>query len=196
MPSGQQTISTEKQATMDTVFFEERQQLEQTASVGYRPYVSPEGQIASYILRISPSILTEPKPQASVADIVQSVLEPPPRFFRLLGRRPTSPFVLLQKWEGIVLELSRDSFVARLTDLFGSSTEEEAEIAFEEIDPQDRELVRPGAVFYWSIGYDDKASGRERVSLIRFRRLPTWTEEELGWVRREAEEIGKDLDWR
>ena len=103
---------------------------------------------------------------------------------------PRSRFVVLQSWEGYVLEVKQDSFVARLIDQSGQDDDEEAEIFLEEVDPGDRGLVTPGGYFYWSIGYRDGRRGRERVSVIRFRRLPAFTEQDrmrgragrlLGW---------------
>ena|SRR2546430_6947733 len=89
-------------------------------------------------------------------------------------------FRVLQKFEAVVVEVLEDSFIARFEDSSRGGIEEEAEIAFEEVSESDFPLLRPGAVFYWSIGYERKSFGQiTRVSLIRFRRLPPLTEEEL-----------------
>jgi len=89
-------------------------------------------------------------------------------------------FRLLQKFEAVVVERLEDSFIARFSDPSRDGIEEEAEIAFDEISESDLPLVQPGAVFYWSIGYEKKSFGQvSRVSLIRFRRLPPLTEEEI-----------------
>ena len=90
-----------------------------------------------------------------------------------------SRFEVLQKWEGIVLDVLTDSFTARLIDLTRAGADEEAEFALDEIDGGDRDLLKPGAVFYWNIGYSDSPTGRARVSIIRFRRLPLWRSGEL-----------------
>jgi len=78
-----------------------------------------------------------------------------------------------QEFEGIVFSVNRqrDSFVARLADLTAHAPDEEAEIAFAEISPDDRSLVVPGALFSWFIGRSTETSGQvRRVSEIRFRR--------------------------
>ncbi len=108
---------------------------------------------------------------------------------------PRSRFVVLQSWEGYVLEVNKDSFVARLIDQSGRDDDEEAEIYLEEVDPGDRGLVAPGAYFYWSIGYRDGRRGRERVSVIRFRRLPAFTEQDRTRARAEARRAGRLLGW-
>jgi hypothetical protein len=106
-------------------------------------------------------------------------------------------FVSLQKWEGVVLEVLDDSFLARLVDLTNGGSDEEAEFALEEVTPEDRVLVEPGAVFYWNIGYNDSISGqRTRVSEIRFRRLPAWQPEELKEAKRIVSILKDLIGWK
>lgn len=103
----------------------------------------------------------------------QIVVFPPPL------KRPREIFIALQKWEGYVTEVKEDVFCARLIPIVGEGTEQIAEIYIEEVDNPDREMIEPGAVFYWTIGYNDKPSGRQRASIIRFRRLPIWTQSDI-----------------
>jgi hypothetical protein len=99
-------------------------------------------------------------------------------------------FIMLQRWEGTVSKVSKDSFVARLSDLSQENLEEEAEIPIEEIPEADLRLVEPGAVFYWCIGYIDRVGGqRIRASMIRFRRLPRWTQPAIEKVKAEAQRL-------
>ena len=85
-------------------------------------------------------------------------------------------FDVLQKFEGTVVSLTGDSFVARLEDKTNPGPEEEAEIPLAEVMPGDRELVKPGAVFYWVIGYRRTVHGQlSRSSVIRFQRMPPWS---------------------
>jgi len=103
-------------------------------------------------------------------------------------------FIMLQRWEGTVTKVSKDSFVARLSDLSQENLEEEAEIPIEEIPEADLRLVEPGAVFYWCIGYIDRVGGqRIRASMIRFRRLPTWTQPAIEKVKAEAQRLRQIL---
>ncbi len=97
-------------------------------------------------------------------------------------------FEFLQKWRGVVLEVSDESFLARLVDMESPAPDEEAEILKREISDEDLQLIEPGAVFYWNIGYQVDPSGqRKRASVIRFRRLPIWTPKELSDAKRWAE---------
>jgi hypothetical protein len=106
-------------------------------------------------------------------------------------------FISLQKWQGIVIDVMDDAFLARLIDLTQKGTDEEAEFSFDEISEEDKPLIRSGAIFYWNIGYHTSYSGqRTRTSLLRFRRLPAWTQREIDAAKREAERIGKALGWQ
>lgn len=106
-------------------------------------------------------------------------------------------FVSLQKWECIVLDILDDAFTARLIDLTNKETDEEAEFSIEEIPEADLFLLKPGAVFYWNIGYEDSLSGqRTRSSTLRFRRLPVWRSEELAAAKQEAKKLGDALNWK
>ena len=109
----------------------------------------------------------------------------------LFRSQPADIFVSLQKWEGAVLSVTKDAFSARLVDQTNPNPEEEAEFSIDELDPDDLELLEPGAIFYWNIGYLDKKSGRIRISDIRFRRLPAWTERDLKEAEIAAEELQK-----
>lgn len=113
-------------------------------------------------------------------------------------RKPPTPqkrYVCLQKWEGAVLEVQDEFFRARLFDLSNPGVEEEAEFDLEEISPEDRPFIESGAIFYWSIGYQDSRSGRLRTSDIRFRRLPAWTQEDIDAAARAADETSELIGW-
>lgn len=104
---------------------------------------------------------------------------------------------LINEWAGIVLEVQRDSFIARLVDQTQEGPDEEAEFPFEEVPVGDRALIVPGAVFYWNIGYSDSLSGqRTRASVIRFRRLPVWQSEEFTRAKQEAQQLRETLGWK
>jgi hypothetical protein len=120
-----------------------------------------------------------------------------PRHVIYLRTKPRqSAFISLQKWEGVVLDVMADAFLARLVDLTRTGPDEEAEFALDEISAEDGPLVKPGAIFYWNIGYLNSYSGqRTRASIIRFRRLPAWTRKEIETARREATRIKTELGW-
>ncbi len=95
---------------------------------------------------------------------------------------------LLQLWEGRVLSRGKDEFTAIVQDNTNpSNPEEEVVIALTELGDEDLPLVQPGAVFYWSIRYEQQIGmPRQRVTRIRFRRLPNWTGSEQEQARNYA----------
>jgi hypothetical protein len=98
--------------------------------------------------------------------------------------------ISLQKWEGQVLEVLHDSFTARLTDRSARNGKEDAELSFSEVSSDDMPLLKPGAIFYWTIGRHTDSTNRPRIlSELRFRRLPTWTEEEVIQASLEAQRL-------
>jgi hypothetical protein len=121
--------------------------------------------------------------------------EPPVLVF---PRRPTEgSFIAEAQWEGYV-EVIRDGyFEARLVDPAGKRKDEYAEILLDSVTKDDRKLVVPGAVFYWSVGIHESERGdRSYKSVIRFRRLPAWTQAEIAAARKRGYEIAQQLGWR
>lgn len=105
-------------------------------------------------------------------------------------------FITLQRFEGTVLAMRDDVFLARIIDKTARQPDEEAEIPIEEVMPGDRELVKPGAVFYWVIGYERKSYGQQtRASVIRFRRLPVWSDMDIERARSAAKTFLSFLDF-
>jgi len=102
----------------------------------------------------------------------------------------------LQHWEGVVEIVTEDSFLARLHDRRHPGRPEEAEIPLSDVAEGDLELMTPGAVFYWTIGYLVTPGGqRTRTSTIRFRRLPVWTDQELKDAETRAADTKRLLGW-
>jgi hypothetical protein len=121
-----------------------------------------------------------------------------PKIDRLLNlpRRPVplffpSTFAPLQEWEGYVREIGSDSITADLVDMTANAKNitDQAEIPFDELWDADREKLRIGSIFRWSIGYLRTPSGtKKRVSNIVFRELPRWTQKD---IREAGEEAAK-----
>ena len=104
--------------------------------------------------------------------------------------------VSLQKWEGVVMEVEKDIFHARLLDLTEKNPEEETDFLFEEVSEDDRSLIKPGAVFYWSLYYLTTRTGQIiKSSIVKFRRLPAWTETEIRRAKEQAAEIRRAIGW-
>lgn len=100
-------------------------------------------------------------------------------------------FDVRQQWEGVVTSVSEDEFGVVLRDTRNATAPEyEAVLPLEEIAEDDLALVKVGAVLYWTIGYKQSRTGQlERVSNIRLRRLPAWTQSDVRRVTEAAAEF-------
>jgi hypothetical protein len=107
------------------------------------------------------------------------------------GTLPKKRMLVLQQWEGVVTEVAADSFFAELQDLGDSSQPIEiVEIPIDEVPKDDQSLLASGSIFYWSIGHETSAGGQlRRISEIRMRRTPRWTQQTIRRVIERAEEL-------
>ena len=125
--------------------------------------------------------------QSMPTSAVRYVLPVPPA--------PEAPYTfrLLQQWEGTVTDIAVDEFTAELRDLTEPANyREEATFDLDEVSPGDQQLIALGAVFRWSIGYRTSSAGqRERVSQLRFVRIPGWRRSAIAEVRQRAAELQK-----
>jgi CheY-like chemotaxis protein len=105
-----------------------------------------------------------------------SAVVTPSRQREIGSRRIAAPLVkdrfwLLNRWQGQVLTVGPDSFEAQLFDPAHPSVIENAKFSINELPADGLKLLRPGAVFYWMIGYRDLGSRqRKRESMIWMRR--------------------------
>lgn len=121
----------------------------------------------------APSYVDEPKSDEGTVRLALSAVELKRQQWRqgwVGQRRPR--FQLLEEWIGRVEEVRQTEFRAVLVTRAEPDDRDYADIEIEEVSPNERHLVRPGAIFYWVIGYRDEAYGqRLGVSLIHFRKL-------------------------
>lgn len=107
------------------------------------------------------------------------------------AKQPPDSFKLLQRWDGFVQSVEDNEFHALIRDDSNEDyPDEEIVLDISEIPPEDTHLIKIGAVFYWSVGYvEGPRRPRERVSRIRFRRLPGWSEQELEDAKKRTRSI-------
>jgi hypothetical protein len=113
-----------------------------------------------------------------------------------LAEKQREPLEILQRWDGVVIAVGGETFRARLFDRSTATPEIEADVYISDVATQDRDLLRPNAVFYWHMGYRDPAGDRERVSKIRFQRLPAKTEMDIARARSRADARRKRHNWK
>jgi hypothetical protein len=92
-------------------------------------------------------------------------------------------FTLLQKWDGVVLEADEETFTARLFDGLGELPPQQATFSREELSSEEQSQIAEGAPFVWTIGYRHIGTTRRRDSTIYFRRLPSWSADEITAAR-------------
>jgi hypothetical protein len=89
-------------------------------------------------------------------------------------------FIQLGFWRGRILETRGSDFTAVLRDQVINAPEETGTFQVGELSDDDVGLISPGAEFYWVVGYQvNAARQRTRTSVIRMRRLPTYSSEEV-----------------
>jgi hypothetical protein len=103
--------------------------------------------------------------------------------------------IILQKWEGVVLERGETKFSSHLLEGDEDFPLKRADIDLEELAVEDRELVEPGALFIWTIGYRVRDGTRSRFSEIYFRRLPRWTKEEIYSAMTRGAALSEEAGW-
>ena len=114
----------------------------------------------------------------------------PPRM--RLGKRALRP---LAQWEGVVESVERAGFRARVVPMAnGKPAETEPEFTEFDFDdlahPSERDLVKEGALFYWTIGRARNEAGTvTNTSLVRFRRVPPPSTYQAAHAEEEAAEI-------
>ena len=93
-----------------------------------------------------------------------------------------SPTPVRGDWAGYVQEI-KNSFAAALADITAGENTQEGELAeflIADVKDDDRDLLKPGAIFRWVVGYQRSPAGtKRRVSDIFFRRLPAWSKRDL-----------------
>ena len=118
-----------------------------------------------------------------------------PRIDARSGAKPPK-YIRLQEWEGFVHEVGEETFTGRLVDLTAGDKEDTELMEFptSDLSVGDQNLLKPGAIFRWMIGYEERGGTRRRISELYLRRLPVWTKQELEDADREASVLATLLD--
>jgi hypothetical protein len=95
----------------------------------------------------------------------------------------------IQLWEGVVTAVGAASMDVRLNAKHGKLPQHTASIALEWVHEQDLSLVKPGAVFYLTLFRKLNRGSIQNSQEIRFRRLPSWSDLDVGRLRSAAEAL-------
>jgi hypothetical protein len=94
-------------------------------------------------------------------------------------------FTTVEEWIGRVDSVDDDGFDATLWNAAEPDDEQLARFGLRQVSNQDLELVTPGAVFYWTLGYRDEPDGdRLAASIVRLRRGRAASEAEVAAAER------------
>jgi hypothetical protein len=112
---------------------------------------------------------------------------------RLYQHSQPSRLEVLNAWEGAVTAVDHQArtFTARLYDLtYDTADISEADFDINDVSANDIELLRVGGVFRWMIGYRKHSFGQhDRISTIKFRRLPAWSADDIEAAKAEGERL-------
>jgi len=101
----------------------------------------------------------------------------------------------IESFEGYVITVNEEAFVARLTNIM-DRTEYEMEILKETItNKSDFKRLEKGAIFFWEISRRKDAEREDVISTLLFRRGPCWSKEEIQRAEEDAKLISNNLGW-
>ena len=94
-------------------------------------------------------------------------------------RAESERFIVLKKWDGVVLESDDDSFTVRLIDGDGKLPTYQAIFARSQLSTEEQSQIAVGASFVWTIGYHHAGTTDRHDSKFEFNRLPDWSDKEI-----------------
>jgi hypothetical protein len=101
---------------------------------------------------------------------------------------------MTQRWVGHVIEIKDKKFKARLEDLTQPGTSEigvfDIQDAFDE-----KDMIKLGAIFYFSVGYEVSRGQYSKQKFLRFQRLSEWTVTDYDNAIDRAARIDSNLKW-
>jgi hypothetical protein len=168
-----------------SVDFELRKERIQSAFVSIEESTAPIGNASAEA--IVTALNSSPAPRRGV----RWALPPSPN--RLVG------FVTERRWQGQILTVDADGkFWARVYDMSEENSDDVEEAQFDAEDVPDlmKDLVKPGGIFFWDIGYQVEPSGqRVRQSVLSFPMMPRVTAKEQQAARERALTRFSSLGW-
>lgn len=110
------------------------------------------------------------------------------------------PWKVEQEWECCVQDVSDDRLVfsSLLIDITDNQVQptEESDFKMESINEADRHLVIPGAIFKWTIGYEQPfIDGKDLLSRIDFLPMPVFTSDMFDRATEKARQFVNGISW-
>lgn len=101
----------------------------------------------------------------------------------------------VESWVGVIEELLESSFIAKL-ETKENSTFERATFDFDVVSPEDKSFLQVGAIFYWSVGFENFKGQVSRRSMLRFKRARELRDEEVNEVLDDIKVIDDNINWK
>ncbi len=97
----------------------------------------------------------------------------------------------IEVWEGEVksVDATAQTMHVYLHSKLSQAPAHAGEIALEWVSDQDKDLVIPGAVFYWTLYKETRRGSIRNSQELRFRRLPSWSRSQLERIQAEASKL-------
>lgn len=130
-------------------------------------------------------------------DIVKGVVRRASPPTDLQVRTAPSSTGKIVEWEGVVETIAEDHFSCKMKVVKGSEVDfdEFSEFSIDRVDPGDRDLIQPGALFRLVIGVQAISGTRQQYSRLIFRRLPAWRQEAMIQARSHLDAVMNDIVW-
>lgn len=133
--------------------------------------------------------------ERSNVDMRRELFKQVPKYDFIVNQSNKEFFLKVKKWVCTVTSLSEDIFLARADEVGVTGTYEEVEFDINDVSPDDREYLKIGSVFYWTIGYNTRNGQKTKQSVIRFKRLPQITEKDFDEIYDKAHLLSESINW-
>ena len=97
----------------------------------------------------------------------------------------------IEVWEGEVksVDIQAQTMQVYLHSKLSQTPDHAGEIGLEWVTDQDKDLIKPGAVFYWTLYKETRRGSIRNSQELRFRRLPSWSKTQLERIQAEASKL-------
>lgn len=107
-------------------------------------------------------------------------------------------FMETVSWQGYIESISEKekTIYGRMRELYKNGTEESIEFDFNDVSDDDKELVKIGAIFYYSIGYALKNGQRIKMAILRFKRNVKFSGLDVDNITDNAHKLSLGINWK
>jgi hypothetical protein len=98
----------------------------------------------------------------------------------------SSFYIEPQEYNGRVLSIEGDKFIAELVNIVDNTDTLRAEFNNSDIDKGDMYLLKEGALFIWIIGKEECNGTQKKISQLIFRRASSWTKRDIERIEKNA----------